>query len=210
MNQHQPSQFKNTQVKNAQVKHTQSKQSQPKRSKHWLVIDDDLVFCRILKKSLITLNHSVMTANDTRTAMASVHQLTPDYIILDLNIGQESGIHLINPLLTVAPQAKILMLTGYASIATAVAAVKLGAHHYLSKPCGIDEIIKALDVSPDTDLSAPIDERLSLEHHEWEYIHQVLDECQGNISEAARVLKMHRRTLQRKLQKKRKIVIELD
>lgn len=134
----------------------------------------------------------------------------PNHIILDLNIAEESGIHLIELLLAIVPDAKILMLTGYASIATAVSAVKLGAYHYLPKPCGVDEILKALQVEQKHQPNSliPIDERLSLDHLEWEYIHQVLDECQGNISEAARVLKMHRRTLQRKLQKKRKVVTD--
>lgn len=178
----------------------------PHQSHTWLIIDDDEVFCRILKKSLDKLGYTVITANDNTTALEMVKVQLPDYIVLDLNIGSSSGVDLIQPLLAVAPNAKILMLTGYASIATAVSAVKLGAHHYLPKPCGIDDIMIALEIEiTKPSVATPIDERLSLEHHEWEYIHQVLEECQGNISEAARVLKMHRRTLQRKLQKKRKI-----
>ena len=179
---------------------------------NWLIIDDDIVFCRILKKSLDNLGYQVNTANDGATAFLKAKESLPDYIILDLNLGLESGVDLIEPLLTIVPNAKILMLTGYASIATAVTAVKLGAFHYLPKPCGVDEIIKALAINNDeTQLSATTtDERLSLDQHEWEYIHQVLEECQGNISEAARVLKMHRRTLQRKLQKKRKIETAID
>lgn len=179
----------------------------------WLIIDDDVVFCRILKKSLDKLAYEVTTAQDTTAALDAAQRLMPHYIILDLNIGQENGIDLIEPLLAITPTAKILMLTGYASIATAVTAVKLGAYHYLPKPCGIDEVMKALNIDPlryTHQATTPIDERLSLEHHEWEYIHQVLEECQGNISEAARVLKMHRRTLQRKLQKKRKVDIDGD
>ena len=176
----------------------------------WLIVDDDEVFCRILKKSLEKYGNKVVMVNNCETALQQAKANLPCYIILDLNIAEESGINLIAPLLAIVPQAKILMLTGYASIATAVNAVKLGAYHYLPKPCGIDEIFKALDIKPqDNPTSADTaDERLSLEHHEWEYIHQVLDDCQGNISEAARVLKMHRRTLQRKLQKKRKVESE--
>lgn len=178
----------------------------------WLIIDDDLVFCRILKKSLDRHGYQVSTANDGETALALTKDVQPQYIILDLNIAEESGINLIEPLLAIVPNAKILMLTGYASIATAVNAVKLGAYHYLPKPCGVEDILKALDIQADSDDNSAIsiDERLSLEHHEWEYIHQVLEACDGNISEAARVLKMHRRTLQRKLQKKRKIDMDID
>ena len=172
----------------------------------WLIVDDDEVFSRVLKRSLTKYEYQVHIAHDNDQALQSAEQSVPDYIILDLNIGQNNGIELITPLLARAPNAKILMLTGYASIATAVNAVKLGAYQYLPKPCGIDNILTALDIAPAQPSKANIDERLSLEHHEWEYIYQVLDECDGNISEAARILKMHRRTLQRKLQKKRKII----
>ena len=176
----------------------------------WLIIDDDVVFCRILKKSLDRLGFSVYTANEPTLAIECTKAHTPDYIILDLNIGQTSGITLIKPLLAIAPNSKILMLTGYASIATAVTAVKLGAYHYLPKPCGIDDILIALDVTLHQTNTTTSDARLSLDNHEWEYIHQVLEECQGNVSEAARVLKIHRRTLQRKLQKKRKVDMDID
>lgn len=172
----------------------------------WLIVDDDEVFSRILTRSLTQYGYQVHVAHDKEQALQSATQYTLDYIILDLNIGQSNGIELITPLRERAPNAKILMLTGYASIATAVNAVKLGAYQYLPKPCGIDNILTALDIVPTTQPQANLDERLSLEHHEWEYIYQVLDECDGNISEAARLLKMHRRTLQRKLQKKRKVI----
>lgn len=181
----------------------------PQPTKPWLIIDDDVVFYRILKKSLDRQGYEVVTANDSKTAMQQAKAVQPSYIILDLNISDESGINLIEPLLSIVPHAKILMLTGYASIATAVNAVKLGAYHYLPKPCGINEILNALEVEQNAELDtiAQHDERLSLDHHEWEYIHQVLEDCHGNVSEAARVLKMHRRTLQRKLQKKRKVTM---
>jgi len=182
-------------------------QHPPLLAETWLIIDDDEVFCRILKKSLEKQGNQVLTASNADSALQLAKKQLPKFIILDLNIGDDNGIHLIEPLLAITPTAKILMLTGYASIATAVSAVKLGAYHYLPKPCSLDDIYKVLDivVAPTKSKSSATDERLSLEHHEWEYIHQVLDECQGNISEAARVLKMHRRTLQRKLQKKRKV-----
>lgn len=180
-------------------------------TEQWLIIDDDAVFCRILKKSLDKLGAAVAVAHDAATAICQANEWLPDYIILDLNIGQDNGIELIEPLLAVVPQAKILMLTGYASIATAVNAVKLGAYHYLPKPCSVDDILTALDIQTAAVTDKPLsEERLSLQHHEWEYIHQVLEDCGGNISEAARVLKMHRRTLQRKLQKKRKIDLVIE
>ncbi|MFO1364985.1 MAG: response regulator [Moraxella sp.] len=166
-------------------------QHPPLLTETWLIIDDDEVFCRILKKSLEKQGNQVLTASNADSALQLAKKQLPKFIILDLNIGDDNGIHLIEPLLAITPTAKILMLTGYASIATAVSAVKMGAYHYLPKPCSLDDIYKVLDIvaAPTKSIGSATDERLSLEHHEWEYIHQVLDECQGNISEAARVLK---------------------
>lgn len=174
----------------------------------WLIIDDDEVFSRVLKRSLTKYEYQVQYRPWQRTSLYKVlNNLYRIILFLTPNIGQSNGIELITPLLMRAPNAKILMLTGYASIATAVNAVKLGAYQYLPKPCGIDNILTALDIAPAQPSKANIDERLSLEHHEWEYIYQVLDECDGNISEAATHSKdAPPRTLQRKLQKKRKII----
>ena len=145
-------------------------QHPPLLAETWLIIDDDEVFCRILKKSLEKQGNQVSTASNADSALQLAKKQLPKFIILDLNIGDDNGIHLIKPLLAIIPNAKILMLTGYASIATAVSAVKMGAYHYLPKPCSLDEIYKVLDIvaTPTKSLSSATDERLSLEHHEWE------------------------------------------
>ena len=115
-------------------------QHPPLLAETWLIIDDDEVFCRILKKSLEKQGNQVLTATNADSALQLAKKQLPKFIILDLNIGDDNGIHLIKPLLAITPNAKILMLTGYASIATAVSAVKMGAYHYLPKPCSLDEI----------------------------------------------------------------------
>ncbi|MFW2177815.1 MULTISPECIES: response regulator transcription factor [unclassified Moraxella] len=173
-----------------------------------LLIDDDVVFCQLLAKSLGKKGFECQVAHEPMTALSICQTFAPQVILLDLNLGDTNGMQLIEPLLGIVPTAKIVILTGYASIATAVSAVKLGAYHYLPKPCRVEEILQLLNDAPPTIEPVPTPERLSLDHLEWEYIHQVLADCEGNISEAARVLKMHRRTLQRKLQKKRKVNLE--
>lgn len=121
----------------------------------------------------------------------------------DLNLSGQSGLNLIRPLPELSPDARIVILTGYASIQTAVGALKLGASHYLSKPANLVDIVKVLS-SDDIDIPEMQDEsRMSVRHLEWEYIQRVLAENDGNIAATARALKMHRRTLQRKLAKKR-------
>jgi two-component system response regulator RegA len=125
-----------------------------------------------------------------------------DAVILDLRLATESGLHLIAPMKSAWPLARILLLTGYASIATAVEAIKLGATHYLAKPAGVEEILAALGrAEGDADAELP-EAPLSVDRLEWEHIQKVLAEHDGNLSATARALKMHRRTLQRKLAKR--------
>jgi two-component system response regulator RegA len=125
------------------------------------------------------------------------------YAILDLNLGSQTSLSLIPLLKKSNSEIQILILTGYASIATAVEAIKLGADNYLSKPADIDEILAALLLGESADYT-PIafTEPMSVRRLEWEHIQKVLQENEGNISATARQLKMHRRTLQRKLQKR--------
>jgi two-component system response regulator RegA len=125
-------------------------------------------------------------------------------VVLDLKLGADNGLALIPQLLAAAPGARILLLTGYASIATAVEAIKRGAHDYLAKPVDADAVVRALS-EDDGDEEAALpsaDAPPPLRRLEWEHIQRVLTECDGNISEAARKLGLHRRTLQRKLAKR--------
>lgn len=125
----------------------------------------------------------------------------PEYAVIDLRIGDESGLTVIKSLLAKDPATRVVMLTGYGSIATAVEAMRLGAVHYLTKPADADEILTALRRGESGAKPAVPDEPLSLARAEWEHINSVLVSVSGNISEAARRLGLHRRSLQRKLAK---------
>lgn len=171
-----------------------------------LVIDDDTVFCQLVKRGLERHNFSVSTAHDMADALTAAKTQQADFILLDLRLGDASGIQLIQPLLEINPNSKIIVLTGYASLTTAVQAVKLGATDYLAKPVDVATIFKAIKETEPQDLANNLETEntspTSLKRLEWEHIQRVLHENDGNISATARQLNMHRRTLQRKLQKK--------
>ncbi|QDX79910.1 two-component system response regulator [Denitratisoma sp. DHT3] len=169
-----------------------------------LLVDDDPTFTRIAARALERRGFEVVVANDAATALGLVGPARPgiDYAVVDLVIGADSGLALVPQLKTALPDLRIVVLTGYASIATAVEAIKLGADNYLTKPAEAEAIVAALHGSaPNPDLN-PSAEPLSVARLEWEHIQRVLAEHEGNISATARALKMHRRTLQRKLSKR--------
>jgi two-component system, response regulator RegA len=168
-----------------------------------LVIDDDPSFNAILVRTLERRGHPACGALDAATARELALQPGASRVVHDLNLNGSSGLALIPELLAINPACRIVVLTGYASIATAVDAIKLGAVQYLAKPVEIEAILGAFadDEGPDLDLPAS-DELLSVDRLEWEHIQRVLHENDGNISATARALKMHRRTLQRKLSKR--------
>ncbi|THF60865.1 response regulator transcription factor [Pseudothauera rhizosphaerae] len=166
---------------------------------HLLVIDDDAVFNRVLSRALTQRGFAVFSAHSQAEALQLADAHEPEFVVLDLNLDGESGLKLIAPLLGINPHARILVLTGYASIATAVNAVKLGAVQYLAKPAEVEAIVKALQAA-ELVVEDEIDTRpLSVDRLEWEHIQRVLTEHGGNVSATARALDMHRRTLQRKL-----------
>jgi len=167
-----------------------------------LLVDDDVAFTRTAARVMARRGFEPVIANDTATALQLADATLP-YAVVDLMIGNESGLSLVPQLRALNPTMRVLVLTGYASITTAVEAIKLGADNYLSKPADAASIIAALNstaISPKQD----IDEigPLSVDRLEWEHIQRVLNENAGNISATARALKMHRRTLQRKLSKR--------
>jgi two-component system response regulator RegA len=176
-------------------------------SKTLLLVEDDEVFARVMSRALASRDYVVSHALNAAEADALIAQSPFDFAILDLNLGGHTSLNLIQPLRSANPTMRILMLTGYASIATAVEAIKLGADNYLAKPADTADILAALlaegaseaNSAPATD---PALEPMSVRRLEWEHIQKVLAEHDGNISETARQLKMHRRTLQRKLQKR--------
>jgi two-component system response regulator RegA len=166
-----------------------------------LLVDDDPTFCQVLGRVLEKRGYKVLIAHDLRMGTDLAEHHKPDYAVVDLRIGQESGLVLIETLTDMNSDIRVVILTGYASIATAVEAIKLGAIHYLTKPTTTDEIIASLH-HDDSNTSVPLPERpLSVKRLEWEHLQKVLMEHNGNISAAARALGMHRRTLQRKLNK---------
>ncbi len=168
-----------------------------------LVIDDDPSFNAILVRTLSRRGHSAQGASDVSSALSIASELKPERVVLDLNLNGNSGLALIPALLTINPDCRIVVLTGYASITTAVDAVKLGAVQYLAKPVEIEAILSAFEDDDGPDFGLPAsDNPLSVDRLEWEHIQRVLNENQGNISATARALKMHRRTLQRKLSKR--------
>jgi two-component system response regulator RegA len=167
-----------------------------------LLVDDDPVFCDVLRAALEKRQFEVFAALDSQTALALAQEHEPEYAVIDLRIGHESGLALVERLIALDSNTRVVVLTGFASIATAVEAIKLGAIHYLTKPADADEIVAALH-RDEGDARVSIKERpLSVRRLEWEHLHKVLMEHDGNISAAARSLGMHRRTLQRKLDKR--------
>jgi two-component system response regulator RegA len=167
-----------------------------------LLVDDDPLFCRMLGRALTRRGFEVEVAHGTEPALALARERLHDYAVVDLKLGADSGLALLRQLLALAPELRILVLTGYASIATAVEAIKLGAVHYLAKPADADDVVSALRRAAG-DATVPVRERpLSVERLEWEHIQKVLSENAGNVSATARALNMHRRTLQRKLAKR--------
>jgi two-component system, response regulator RegA len=171
-----------------------------------LIVDDDSTFVRVLSRALTSRGFEVITASRADEARALSRRYQPRHCVLDLKLGEENGLRLIPELHELVPDMRILLLTGYASIATAVEAIKRGAHDYLAKPVDADAVVRALlegDNAPQSEdevIDAP-EAPLALRRLEWEHIQRVLTECDGNISETARRLGMHRRTLQRKLSK---------
>lgn len=168
-----------------------------------LLIEDDAVFAQVMGRALERRGYTVVHAGDLDAARLAIASHDHDYAIVDLNLAGHSSLELIPLLKQKRPGSPILMLTGYASIATAVEAIKLGADNYLAKPADANDILSALTATAATDqASLSIQQPMSVRRLEWEHIQKVLKENDGNISETARQLNMHRRTLQRKLQKK--------
>ncbi|HWZ90257.1 MAG TPA: response regulator [Polyangiaceae bacterium] len=164
-----------------------------------LVVDDDEVFRTRLGRAFSDRGFEVRTADSAEAALALARQDSPEFAVVDLRMPGASGIDVVRELYAIDPATVVVMLTGYGSIATAVEAIRAGAVHYLSKPVDIDEILAALTGKAAPSASGA--EVPSLARVEWEHIQRVLSDCDGNISRAARLLGLHRRSLQRKLSK---------
>ena len=167
-----------------------------------MLVDDDVTFCRVLSRSLEKRNFAVMVVHDVETAIEVAKSSPPEYAVVDLKMAGRSGLVLVKALKEFDLETRIVVLTGYASIATAVEAIKLGATNYLAKPVDTDEIVAVLNRDEGDPFLHISEDPLSVNRFEWEYIQKILTENDGNISATARALKMHRRTLQRKLLKR--------
>lgn len=166
-----------------------------------LLVDDDEIFTQVLERAMQKRGFLVQVAHNVADAMSMYVDESPEYAVIDLRMPGDSGLALVRHLHQLDNQTRIVVLTGYASIATAVEAVKLGATHYLAKPADADQVLAAFERT-EGDINAPVpNNALSVNRMEWEHIQRVLQENDGNISATARSLNMHRRTLQRKLNK---------
>jgi two-component system response regulator RegA len=162
-----------------------------------LIVDDDTAFRERLVRAMRDRGYEAIGVPDHASALEAAREDTPELALVDLRLPGESGLAVVRDLKALDPSTVVVVLTGYGSIATAVESIKLGAASYLTKPADADQIVAAFaGVQPSPETEVP-----SLARVEWEHIQRVLADCSGNISQAARLLGIHRRSLQRKLLK---------
>jgi two-component system response regulator RegA len=166
-----------------------------------LIVDDDKAFLFRLARAMESRGYSVVTADSVREGLAQVEQKSPAFAVVDMRLGDGNGLDVISALKKRRPTARGLILTGYGNIATAVTAVKLGAVDYIAKPADADEIHQALSAGSEQKAPPP-ENPMSADRVRWEHIQRIYELCERNVSETARRLNMHRRTLQRILAKR--------
>ena len=173
----------------------------PKDARTLLVVDDDVAFRTRVVRAFQDRGFDVTGAGSYEDAMAAARVESPELALVDLRLPGKSGLDLVRDLRALDPTTTIVMLTGYGSIATAVQSVRLGAATYLTKPVDADQIQAAFDQPDRTSDDLPAPPPQPLARVEWEHLQRVLADCDGNVSQAARLLGIHRRSLQRKLSK---------
>jgi two-component system, response regulator RegA len=166
-----------------------------------LIVDDDKPFLSRLAKAMAARGYEVRTADSLEAGKQAIREAAPAYAVVDMRLDDGNGLEVIRLLRETRPDCRALVLTGYGNIATAVTAVKLGAVDYLSKPADADDILAALTASGEVK-PAPPENPMSADRVRWEHIQRVYELCNRNVSETARRLHMHRRTLQRILAKR--------
>lgn len=169
--------------------------------KSLLLVDDDLPFLNRMARAMQTRGFITQTADSVEAALFIVRQNPPAFAVVDMRLGDGNGLDIIAELKEIRPDSKTIMLTGYGNLTTAVSAVKLGAIDYLAKPADANEVLAALLAMPGESADAPINP-MSADRVRWEHIQRVYELCNRNVSETARRLNMHRRTLQRILSKR--------
>lgn len=167
-----------------------------------LLVDDDEPFLKRLAKAMERRGFAVETAQSVAEGKVAASEHPPAYAVVDLRLEDGNGLDVVELLRERRPEARIVVLTGYGAIATAVAAVKIGATDYLSKPADARDVTAALLANPDELLPEPPENPMSADRVRWEHIQRVYEQCDRNVSETARRLSMHRRTLQRILAKR--------
>jgi two-component system response regulator RegA len=171
------------------------------RERTLLLVEDDKLFLQRLARAMETRGFTVTTAESVAEGLSQVEKSPPAYVVVDMRLGDGNGIDVISALKKLRPEARGIVLTGYGNIATAVNAVKLGAVDYLAKPADADDVIAAL-LALEGDKPPPPENPMSADRVRWEHIQRVYELCGRNVSETARRLNMHRRTLQRILAKR--------
>ncbi|MGF1619897.1 MAG: ActR/PrrA/RegA family redox response regulator transcription factor [Rhodomicrobiaceae bacterium] len=166
-----------------------------------LIVDDDKPFANRLSRAMESRGFDVRVAETVQDGLAMIKSAPPNYAVVDMRLGDGNGLDVIALLKSLKPDARAIVLTGYGNIATAVTAVKLGAVDYLAKPADADDIFAALIASPGQKPEPP-ENPMSADRVRWEHIQRVYELCDRNVSETARRLNMHRRTLQRILAKR--------
>jgi two-component system response regulator RegA len=177
-------------------------ESNPPRS--LLIVEDDDRLRGRLARALAERGFETREARDVQDAVAQAHEDSPEYVLVDLRVPGGSGLDVVRELKSIDPGTTVVVLTGYGSIATAVEAVRLGAADYLTKPADVDQIVAALMRTPTSGTGGggnAAEHVPSLARVEWEHINRILSDCDGNVSKAARLLGIHRRSLQRKLER---------
>jgi two-component system, response regulator RegA len=169
--------------------------------KSLLVVDDDKVFCDRLARAMSSRGFAARTAGSVAEALAAIEAAAPAFAVIDLRLGDGSGLDVMRGLKSRRQDARGVILTGYGAIATAVMAVKLGAFDYLAKPANADDVVAAL-MAGRLNTPAERDPPMSADRVRWEHIQRIYESCDRNVSETARQLNMHRRTLQRILAKR--------
>ena len=170
-------------------------------NKSLLIVDDDNPFRERLARSMEKKGFEVIQAESVQMGIASVKKKKPAFAVVDLRLGDGNGLEVVKEIQASNSTSRIIMLTGYGNIPTAVAAIKEGAIDYLAKPADADDVEKALLADPEKRAQPP-ENPMSADRVKWEHIHRVFELCNRNVSETARRLKMHRRTLQRILSKR--------
>lgn len=166
-----------------------------------LIIDDDAVLARTLGLSMQRRGYNVKTANSVEDGIREANAMKPDFAVIDLKLNDGSGLNAVEKIRELEPECKIVMLTAYGNFTTAVAAIKRGAVDYLAKPADADMIEKALQHKNEDTLPPPPEDPMPPEMVKWEHIQRVYEQCERNVTQTAKILNMHRRSLQRILKK---------